>query len=119
MSDLDALVAMLDAASVTAYKLGKVPASPQYPYAVLSAAPGAPQVRTLDGSGDPMGRFVAQHFSKTHDGLTDIAAATFTTFDAKTLPLDGEPVCWQEVVSGVYRDPDDQGVLTTTHTYRF
>ena len=60
-----------------------------------------------------------QHFSRTHDGLTDVADATFATFDGKTLPIDGEPVCWQEVTSGVYRDPDDQGVLTVTHTYRY
>lgn len=120
MSDLDTIVAALVTGGVTrAYKFGAVPASPAYPYAVVSAAPGAPQVRTLDGSGDPMGRFVVQHFSRTHDGATDLADLTFATFDGHALPLDDAPVCWQEVTSGVYRDPDDQGVLTITHTYRF
>ena len=37
------------------YGINEVPATPAYPYAVLSLRPGAPQVRTLDGSGDPVG----------------------------------------------------------------
>ena len=120
MSDLDALVAVLVAGGVQrAYKLGSVPASPAYPYAVLTLAPGAPVVRDLGGSGDPMGRFAVQHFSRSQDALVDIADRSFATFDGQALPLPGEPVCWQEVTSSIYRDPDDNGVLTTTHTYRF
>lgn len=122
MSDLDTLKAVLETAGVKrVYKANEVPAKTpgMYPYAVISSAPGAPQVRSLDGSGDRIGRFVVQHFAQTHDMLTLIADLSFAAFDGKTLPLDGEPVCWQEIASPAYRDPDDNGVLTITHTYRF
>lgn len=121
MSDLDALIARLSAAGVTrVYKFGAVPASPSYPYAVLSPALGAPVVRTLDGSGDPMGRFTVQLFSRTADPLVDAAAKTFDAFDGVELSdLDGEPVAWQELSTPPYRDPDTEGVLNITQTYRF
>lgn len=55
MTDLDALQAALTAAGVArVYKFGAVPASPPFPYAVLSDAPAAPEVRRLSGSGDPL-----------------------------------------------------------------
>lgn len=120
MSDLDDLQAALVTGGIArVYKLGEVPHKPTYPYAVLSSAPNAPQVRTLDGSGDPVGRFIAQHFGRTADSVQTLADITFATFDGKALPLTGEPVAAQEIATPPFRDADDQGVLSITHTYRY
>lgn len=98
------------------YAIGAVPASPQYPYTVIGYSPNAPAVRSLDGSGDPLRRFTAQHFGKTADSVEAAAADTFEAFDGRL--VEGG-VCEQELATPIYRDPDDNGVLTTTHTYRF
>ncbi|CAA9242617.1 MAG: hypothetical protein AVDCRST_MAG83-1721 [uncultured Arthrobacter sp.] len=121
MSDLDALISRLTTAGVVrVYKFGSVPASPSYPYAVVSPAYGAPTVRTLDGSGKPIGRFTVQFFGRLIDGLVDAAAKAFVAFDGVELSeLDGDPVAWQELSTPPYRDPDTAGVLDITHTYRF
>lgn len=121
MSDLDALIARLSAAGVArVYKFGSVPASPSYPYAVVSPALGAPVVRTLDGSGDPMGRFTVQHFGRGIDLLVENADKAFDAFDGVELSdLPGDPVAWQELSTPPYRDPDTTGVLNVTQTYRF
>ena len=112
-------VALTSAGVARVYDLGAVPAKPAYPYAVLSVSPAPPQVRDLGGSGDPVGRFTVQHFGRTDDSVTAIAAVTFATFDGKELPVAGGPVAWQEIASPAYRDPDDQGVLSVLHTYRY
>lgn len=123
MTTIDELIDMLESAGVDrVYKLNEVPPKPQRPYAVLSHAPAAPQVRTLDGSGDPAGRFTVQHFGKTADSIDldgGISGLTFAAFDGKELPLPGEPVAWQEIATSPYRDPDEQGVLNVLHTYRY
>lgn len=121
MSDLDSLVARATSAGVLRpYKFGAVPGSPAHPYAVISLAPGAPQVRMLDGSGEPMGRFTVQVFARSADTLHDQAKALFDAFDGVELSeFDGAPVCWQELATTPYRDPDTAGVLDITHTYRF
>jgi hypothetical protein len=121
VSDLDALVARLAAAGVSrVYKFGAVPDKPSYAYAVLSPAYGAPTVRTLDGSGDPMGRFTVQFFSRSADTLTDAAAKAFAAFDGVELSdLPGKPVAWQEITTPPFRDADTAGVLNITQTYRF
>lgn len=120
MSTTDDLSAVLSAAGVDrVYEVGAVPAKPAHPYAVLSNAPSAPEVRRLSGSGDPAGRFTVQHFGKTADSIEAIAALTFAAFDGKPLPLDGTPVARQEIATTPYRDPDDQGVLSVLHTYRY
>lgn len=121
MSDLIAVINTLEAAGVTrVYALGDVPPKPAYPYAVVAPAPGAPEVRTLDGHGDPSGRFVVQHFGRSIESVTDAAARSFAAFDGQALTgVPGEPVAWQEVASSIYRDPDAGGVLMTTHTYRY
>lgn len=116
----DVLVTALRTAGVArVYAVNEVPKKPTYPYAVLAVSPAAPQVRTLDGSGDPTGRFTVQHFGKSDDSLADVTAYTFAAFDGRELPLDGSPVAWQEITTAVYRDSDDDGVLTITHTYRY
>lgn len=120
MGDVDALRAALVAGGVKrVYDAGSVPASPTYPYAVISASPAVPQVRTLDGSGDPVGRVTVRHFGLSHASVADIAALTFATFDGAALPLPDAPVAEQEVATDVYRDPDSQGVLDVLHTYRY
>lgn len=116
MSTTDDLVALRSAAGGRAYPLGAVPRSPAYPYVVVGYAPNAPLVRTLDGSGDPERRFTVQHFSRTVGTLEDAAAVTFATFDGQQVA--GE-TCWQELATPMFRDPDDGGVLSITHTYRF
>lgn len=117
MSVTGDLVTMRKAGGFTrVYPLGEVPTSPVYPYVVISYAPNAPVVRTQDQDGDPVRRFVVQHFGRTADGVEDIASATFTTFDGKAF---GGDVVTQEVATLVDRDANDRGVLSTTHTYRF
>lgn len=119
MSDLDALIAALETAGVArVYKFGDVPPKPSYPYAVMSDAPSAPLIRDLGGSGDRVGRFTVQHFGKTTDSVSALADITFATFDGKPLPLDGEPVAWQEMATLPDRDSDDRGVIHVLHTYR-
>lgn len=98
------------------YQLGAVPTTVVYPYVVIGYAPNAPVVRTQDAAGDPVGRFTVQHFGRTADAVEDQAAITFATFDGK--PVAGD-VCTQEVATLPDRDPDDRGVLSITHTYRF
>lgn len=121
MSDLDLLVARLVAGGVArVYKFGAVPATPSYPYAVLSPAPGAPDVRMLAGPGKPMGRFTVQFFGRTVDPLIAEADKAFAAFEGVELSdLPGSPVAWQEISTTPYRDPDTTGVLDITHTYRF
>lgn len=121
MSDLDLLIARLELAGVArVYKFGAVPDGAPYPYAVVTPALGTPTVRTLDGSGNPLGRFTVQMFGRTADVLTDTAALTFAAFDGIELSdLSGSPVAWQEISTPPYRDPDAAGVLAITHTYRF
>lgn len=98
------------------YSLGAVPASPAYPYAVIGYAPNAPVVRTTNAAGEPLRRFTVQHFGRTADSVEAEAERSFTTFDGAR--IDGD-VCTQEIATPISRDPDDQGVLSTTHTYRF
>ena len=66
------------------YPLGEVPESPAYPYVVISYAPNVPVVRNMLLDGDPVGRFVVQHFGRDPDGVEDQSAITFTTFDGAT-----------------------------------
>lgn len=116
MSITDDLVAQRAAAGGRVYSIGAVPAKPAYPYTVIGYAPNAPVLRTQNAAGDQVRRFTAQHFGQTDDSVEAIAAVTFATFDAKV--VDGD-VCIQELATPIFRDPDDRGVLSTTHTYRF
>jgi hypothetical protein len=116
MSVTSDLVTQRATAGGRVYALGAVPASPQYPYTVIGYSPNAPLVRDLGGSGDPLRRFTAQHFGHTADSVEAVAAATFAAFDGKQV---AGAVCEQEIATPLFRDPDDAGVLSTTHTYRF
>lgn len=116
MSVTDDLVTHRSTSGGRVYAIGAVPASPAYPYTVLGYSPNAPVVRTQNAAGDQVRRFTAQHFGRTATAVEDIAQKTFDTFDGET--VDGG-VCTQEIATTITRDPDNQGVLTTTHTYRF
>lgn len=116
MSTTADLVTMAGGDAERVYPIGGVPKLPTYPYRVIGYVPNAPVVRDSLGGGDPVRRFYVQHFSRTANGLEDIAADTFATFDGKTF---GGDVVTQETASNIDRDADDQGVYSTTHTYRF
>jgi hypothetical protein len=110
------LVTLRGGSAARVYPVGAVPASPTYPYVVVGYAPNVPLVRSLDGSGDPVGRFTVQHFGRSAASVEAEAAESFALFDGGE--VDGE-VCEQEMATPIYRDPDDAGVLSITHTYRF
>lgn len=101
------------------YKVGAVPSKPDYPYAVLGYSRMAPDVRTLDGSGNEPKRFTAQIFGRESDLLADLADLMLAAFDAAFLDLPGQPQCRNEVNTTPYRDPDDRGVLNVTQTYSY
>lgn len=98
------------------YKLGEVPAPGPtgYPYAVVGL--GAPDKisRTLDGQAGDTYRATLQVFGRDIDGVLDFVALG---------DLDGRFVngrlMIREVSSAPFRDPDDDGVLAVTLTYRF
>lgn len=110
------LVTMLGGAADRAYPLNAIPTNPDYPYRAVGYAPNAPAVRNQLWQGDPVRRFTVQHFARTTEGLEAIASDTIATFDGQTV---GGDVCTLEVATLPDRDPDDRGVLSTTHTYRF
>jgi hypothetical protein len=116
MSTTADLVTMAGGDGARVYAIGKVPASPTYPYRVLGFVPQAPVVRNSLGGGDPVRRFYVQHFSKTADGLEAITEQTFAAFDGKAF---GGDVITQETASAIDRDADDRGVYSSTHTYRY
>lgn len=116
MSVTSDLVALRATAGGRVYAMGAVPVLPPYPYTVIGYAPNAPVTRTAIGDGDQVRRFVAQHFGRTAEAVEELAADTFTTFDGK--PVYGD-VCTQETATPLTRDPDNSGVLSTTHTYRY
>lgn len=116
MSVVGDLVTLLGGTAARVYKIGAVPSAPAYPYRVVGYAPNAPQVRTMYGSGAPLRRFTVQHFGRSADSVEAAADATFATFDGQRVYGD---VCTQELATPITRDPDDSGVLFTTHAYRF
>ena len=119
--NVPALVTRLQAAGITRlYRINTVPASPTYPYAVLTTTGETPQVRTLDGSGDLGDRVTLQFFSRTEGAVNALADIAFGELDGKPLPeVADSPVGELQVTSGIFRDPDDYGVLARTDTYRY
>ena len=116
MSVTSDLVTQAGGSAARVYAMGAVPSSPSYPYRVIGYSPNAPVTRTQNGAGEQLRRFVVQHFGKSADSVEAAAASTFATFDGKRVSGD---VCTQELATPITRDPDDSGVLSTTHTYRF
>ena len=120
-TDLDRHVARLTTAGVSrAYKLGAVPDSPAYPYAVLSLDTGRPRARTADLNASLSFEIAVQCFGRTEDAVRDIAGLADAAFDGAALDdITGAPVAARELNTRPYRDPDDQGVLNVLHTYRY
>ena len=116
MSTTSDLVTLAGGSAARVYAMGKVPSPPTYPYRVLGYAPDAPTTRTQNGAGEQLRRFTVQHFGRSSDSVEAAATATFATFDGQR--VDGD-VCTQELATPIVRDPDDSGVLSTTHTYRW
>jgi hypothetical protein len=110
------LVTLAGGTTERVYPMGKVPSAPTYPYRVIGYSPNVPVTRTQNGDGDPLRRFVVQHFGRSADSVEAVADASFATFDGQR--VDGD-VCTQEIATPITRDPDDSGVLSTTHTYRY
>jgi len=100
------------------YEHNAVPEMPEYPYVVVGYSPQAPEVRGLISGGTLVRWFTVQHFARTVDALEDVTSATAALFEGQ--PITGlSDMCDLLVASQPYRDPDDNGVLTITHTYRF
>lgn len=120
MSEIATLVEMAqDGGIVRVYAAGSVPSSPKYPYAVIASARMAPDVRRLDGGGNNPRRFTGQVFAQTAEGAEALADLLLETFDCTFMPFDEEPQCRVEVTTPPYRDPDDDGVLNITQTFRY
>jgi hypothetical protein len=122
MSDLDLLLARATTAGISrAYKLGAVPSSPVYPYAVLGLDTGTP-VSTRVGGDSPDLRYLltVQMFGKVDDSVRAMATAADVAFkDATLTQLDRDPFCWRVLSTPITRDPDTGGVLYALHTYRY
>ena len=95
------------------YKLGSVPSSPPYPYAVVGLGTPDKIARTGDGTAADLARFTVQFFGRTLDAVLDIA----TKADLDGTFIDGR-LCVRELTTSPYRDPDDSGVLAILHTYQ-
>lgn len=120
-TDLDRHVTRLTTAGVArAYKLGSVPTSPDYPYAVLSLDTGTARGRTAELSAGRMFNLAVQCFGRTDDAVRDLARLADVAFEGVALTdVTGSPVSTREIGTIPYRDPDDQGVLNVLHTYRY
>lgn len=115
MTTLTDVVTAVTTAGVTrAYKLGAVPASPAYPYAVVGVGSPEKVARSTNGDAADLHRATVQFFGRTHDAVLDLA----TVGDLDGTYLGGNLVT-RELGTTPYRDPDDAGVLSILHTYRF
>jgi len=120
MSLLDDLVAIAKAAgALRVYAEGSVPASPAYPYMVMSVDTGTPGIRrTGGGTTRHDRRMTVKVFGRTDDAVLDYARLADLAFEDKVLALPGKPFSIREMQTPIYRDPDDNGVLDLLHTYK-
>lgn len=102
------------------YKLGDVPASPKYPYAVIDLDTGRGGTNDRDGGGGTkrVWTAVVQIHSRSLDGLLDYANAVDAVLYDRVLPIPDRPFSRRDIASRVLRDPDDGTVLSLTHVYR-
>jgi hypothetical protein len=110
----DYLAAVVGRGVRRVYKLNDVPASPVYPYAVVSM--GAPDKvnRTKNGQAGDLNLASTQFFDRDIDGVLDLA----TLGDLDGTYLNGRLVT-RAVSSQPFRDPDDQGVVAITLAHQF
>lgn len=119
----NAAVAKLTAASIArVYKEGKVPASPAYPYAIVSGTFDRADAYTLDathGVGDY--RITTRAISSDYDGAVDTDDRARRALLDQRLTVDGKTYGpgRLQVGSALVRDPDGGIVLTVTSTYLF
>lgn len=119
----NAAVAKLTAAPILrVYKEGKVPASPAYPYCIVTATFDRATGYTLDanhGLGDY--RITTRSVGTDHDGAVDTDARARAALLDQTLTADGKTYGpgRLQVGSALVRDPDGGAVLTVTSTYLF
>lgn len=120
MTPLEVLIDLTESAEIPrVYELGKVPASPVYPYAAVSLSSPNALGRTLDGSAWTDLRFVVQMFGRSQGSVIALAEKFDAIFDGQILAdFPDEPMSWREIGTGPYRDPDSGGVLSIVHTYR-
>lgn len=120
-TDLDRHVTRLTTAGVDrAYKLGSVPDSAVYPYAVLSLDAGRPNARSLTMEAGKVYELAVQCFGRTEDAVLALAQLTDDAFDGEALTdITGSPVATRDLGTRPFRDPDDQGVLNILHVYHY
>ena len=113
--------ARLTSAGITRlYDANAVPASPDYPYAVLAIDTGAPRGHMLAGGRrSTVTRASVQIFGRTISAVLDIAEKADAALDHVYLPIAGDPLCHREITTTPIRDPDDDSVLYLLHTYRW
>lgn len=102
------------------YPLGSVPASPTYPYGVLSAQMGRGDGYTLDSAhGLRWVRVTAQFFGRTSASALDHAEKATAALLDHSLAFDGyvtTPLRFELDPTPPTRDPDAAGVVGVTTT---
>ena len=99
------------------FEIGSVPASPSYPYVILSDDPDVPRVRSLDGSGPLAGRVTVQVFGRTAASVRSVSQTVVDRWDGNVVP--GGNVAALRVLSPIFRDADTAGVLGRTMSFVF
>ncbi|MBO9523919.1 MAG: hypothetical protein J7518_20485 [Nocardioidaceae bacterium] len=117
-------VASATAAVPRLYQLGKVPASPTYPYGVYSAVLGGGGYYTLDSeTKQRYGVVTLQAFGKTTDSATDLLEDALGALLDKQLTFDDykptTPLRAALDQPSINRDPNDTGVIATTMPLTF
>jgi hypothetical protein len=119
----NAAVAKVQAAPVTrVYKEGKVPASPAFPYAIVTVTFDRAAGYTLDadhGLGDY--RITTRSISNDYDGAVDTDDRARHALLDQRITADGKTYGpgRMQVGSALVRDPDGGVVITVTSTYLF
>jgi len=118
---LSAAIARAKAAGVArVHSAGSVPANPTYPYQVIAVSSLDADTYTLDASfGTRSWRIVVESYARTHDHATHLDELAHDAFLDQRLDVPGWDLgpCLREVGSGVYRDPDDNGVMRVVSTF--
>lgn len=104
------------------YKTNAVPASPTYPYSVMSVSADQARTYTLDAThGTRDHRITLQSFGRTIDAALAYDEAAVDNLLDRRLTVAGYQ-CGPiriELSAAVVRDPDDQGVVGVTSTLTF
>lgn len=122
MSDLDALIARLEAAGIQrAHKIDTVPPRPQFPYVVVSLDSGQPMNYTAAGvTTHLLRRISVQLVGRTWESVADMARlADVALREVALTEFDGAPFTRRELATDVRRDDDAGGLLYALHTYQF